>query len=76
MRPIFSKKGKKIDNIVQNIWKRGQSCTKFENTFQKGSLMRVTIACMKQLEYALNTVLKMGLVTLPLYSGPKLAVRQ
>ena len=31
--------------------------------------MRAIIACMKQLEYALNTVIKMGLVTLPLDSG-------
>ena len=38
--------------------------------------MRAIIACMKQLEYALNTMIKMGLVMLPLDSGPKLAVGQ
>ena len=36
--------------------------------------MRATNACMKQLEYALNTAIKMGLVTLPLGSGSKLAM--
>ena len=47
MRVIFQKKGKKW----QNIWKFRQKCTKFENILEKGSLMRTTIACMKQLKY-------------------------
>ena len=38
--------------------------------------MRTTNACMKQLEYDLNTTIKMGLVMLALGSGPKLAVGQ
>ena len=45
----FSRKG-------QNIWKFVQKCTKFENILKKGSLMHVTIACMKHLEYALHKV--------------------
>ena len=44
-----SKKGKKW----QNIWKFGQKCTKSENILKKGSFICATIACMKQLEYAL-----------------------
>ena len=44
------KKGKK----GENIWKFGQKCIKFENILKKGSLMRATIASMKQLEYALQ----------------------
>ena len=47
---IFHKKGKK----GQNIWKFGQKCTKFENILEKGSLMHLTTARMKQLEYALH----------------------
>ena len=43
----FSEKG-------QNIWKFGQKCVKFENILKKGSLMGPTIACMKQLEYAMD----------------------
>ena len=43
----FSKK-------VQNIWKFGQKCTKFENILKKASLICATIACMKMLEYALQ----------------------
>ena len=31
-------------------------CTKFENILKKDSLMRATIACMKQLEYALSYI--------------------
>ena len=53
MRAIFQKKGKKKVKNGQNIKKFGQKCTKFENIFKKGSLMFATIACMKQLEYAL-----------------------
>ena len=49
MRTICQKKGKK----GQNIWKFLQKCTKFENILKKGSLVPATIACMKQLEYAL-----------------------
>ena len=33
--------------------KKGQKCAKFENILKKGSLMDVTIAHIKQLEYAL-----------------------
>ena len=42
---VFEKK-----NVFGNLAKNVQ---KFENILKKGSLMRVTIACMKQLEYAL-----------------------
>ena len=42
-------KGKK----EQNILKFGQKCTKFD-ILKKGSLMRATIACIKQLQYALE----------------------
>ena len=53
MREIFQKKGKKKKgNKGQNIQKFWQKRTKFENIL-KGSLMRATIARMKQLEYAL-----------------------
>ena len=44
----FSEKGQKKGRKGQSIWKFGQKCTKFENILKKGS-----IACMKQLEYAL-----------------------
>ena len=54
MRAIFQKKDqKKKRQKRQNIWKFGQKYTKFENIMKKVSLMRATIACMKQLEYAL-----------------------
>ena len=46
MRAIFQKKGKK----GQNVWKFRQKCTKFENISKKGSLMRATVARMKQLD--------------------------
>ena len=50
----FSEKGQKMGGEKgQNIWKFGQKCAKFENILKKGSLMRATMACMKQLEYAL-----------------------
>ena len=49
MRAIIQKKGKK----GQNIWKFGQKCIKNENILKKGSLVQVTIPCMKQLEYVL-----------------------
>ena len=49
----FFRKGKK----GQNTWKFGQKCTKFDNILKKGSLMRVAIIHMKQLEYALHTKL-------------------
>ena len=49
----FSEKGHKKGKIEENIWKFGQKCTKFENILKKGSLMRATIGCMKQLEYVL-----------------------
>ena len=42
---VFEKK-----NVFGNL---GKNVQKFENILKKGSLMRVTIACMKQLEYAL-----------------------
>ena len=34
--------------------KKGEKCTKFENSLKKGSLMCATVTCMKQLEYALK----------------------
>ena len=54
MRAIFQKKKKTKKQKRPNIWKFEQKCTKFENILKKGSLMRVTIARMKQLEYALH----------------------
>ena len=53
MSVIFQKKGQKKRQKRQNIWKFGQKHTKFENILKKGSLVRATTACMKQLEYAL-----------------------
>ena len=50
----FFRKGAKKGKKGQNIWKFGQKCTKFENIFKKGSLMRAIILCIKQLEYALR----------------------
>ena len=44
MPAVFQKKGKK---------KSKTKCTKFENILKKGNFMRATIACIKQLEYAL-----------------------
>ena len=44
---FFRKRAKK------GIGKFGQKCSKFENFLKKGNPMRVTIACIKQLEYAL-----------------------
>ena len=44
----FSGKGLKREKY----FKTWQKCKKFENILKKGSLMRATIACMKQLEYA------------------------
>ena len=55
MHAIFQKKGKKKGKKGQNIWKFGQNCTQFENILKKASLMRATITCIKQLEYALAT---------------------
>ena len=48
----YSEKGQK----GQTIWQFGQKCTKFENILKKDSLMHATIASMKQIEYALDTV--------------------
>ena len=59
--------------IFENLGKIVQN---FKIFFKKRSLMRTTNACMKQLEYALNTTIKMGLVMLPVGSCPKLAVGQ
>ena len=53
MRAIFQKKDKKRakkGKIFENL---GKNVQKFENILKKGSLMCATIACMKQLEYAL-----------------------
>ena len=53
MRAIFQKKDKKRakkGKIFENL---GKNVQKFENILEKGSLMCATIACMKQLEYAL-----------------------
>ena len=52
MHVIYSEKEQK----GQTIWKFGQKCTKFENILKKDSLMHATIASMKQIEYALDTV--------------------
>ena len=49
----FRKREKKSKR-GQNIWRFGQKCTKFEYILKKGSLMRATITCMKQLTYALT----------------------
>ena len=65
----MAEKGKIFENlgkIIQNL----------KIFFKKGRLIRATIACMKQLEYVLNTAIKMGLVTLSLHSGQKLAAGQ
>ena len=64
MRAIFQKKGKK----GQNIWKFGK-CTKFENILKTVSLVRATIACMKQLVYALEIDVKRGGVFQKLYKS-------
>ena len=40
--------------------KIGQNCTKLENIFKSGSLMPATMACMKQLEYALRSLPQTG----------------
>ena len=57
MCAIFQKKGKKKakkkGKKVQNIWKFGQKCTKFENILKKGSWLRAIITCNKLLEKAL-----------------------
>ena len=52
MRAIFQKKGKKGQKRAKylKIWGK---CTKFENILKKGSLVRATMARMKQLAYAL-----------------------
>ena len=67
MRTIFQKKGQK----GQNIWKFGQKCAKSESVLKKGSLMRATIACMKQLEYALNTHTQINVCCVHIYYGEK-----
>ena len=51
-----SEKGQKMGKKGQNIWKFGQKCTKFEYILTNGSFMGTTIACMKQLEYALPLI--------------------
>ena len=53
LHAIFQKKRQIKGKKGQNIWKFGQKCAKFKNILKKGSLMGATIACMKQLEYAL-----------------------
>ena len=40
---------------------------KFEKIFKKGSLMRATIVCVKQLEYALLIVLLLFLVLITFF---------
>ena len=56
MHAIFQKMDQRVKmylkkkNVFGNL---GKNVQKFENIFKKGSLMRVTIACMKQIEYAL-----------------------
>ena len=39
---------------MQNIWKFGQKCTKFENILKKGTWLRAIIAHIKLLEKALT----------------------
>ena len=56
MCAIFQKKGKKKCKKGRNIRKFRHKCTKFENILKKSSLMRATIACMKQLKYALYDI--------------------
>ena len=50
----FSEKGKKKRTKKAKHLKLGQNCTKFENILKRAASC-VTIACMKQLEYALIT---------------------
>ena len=56
MHAIFQKMDQRVKmylkkkNVFGNL---GKNVQKFENIFKKGSLMRVTITCMKQIEYAL-----------------------
>ena len=51
IRAYFRKQGHGCDFLEKgkNSWKFGQKCTKFENIFKNSSLMRATIACMKEL---------------------------
>ena len=51
MREIFQKRSKKRAERAKYL-KFGQKCIKSENISKRGSLMRATIACMRQLEYA------------------------
>ena len=48
LRAAFQRKGQKRAKYLK-IWAK---MSKFENILKKGSLVRATIACMKQLEYA------------------------
>ena len=58
MHANFQKKGKKGQNNVkkwqkvQNIWKFGQICTKFENILKKGRWLHAIMAWNKLLEKA------------------------
>ena len=56
MRAIFQKKGKERIKYLK-LWAK---CIKFENILKKGSLMRANIACMKQLEHALDCFRRQG----------------
>ena len=61
----FSEKGQKRAKYLK-IW---QKCTKFENILKTVSLVRATIACMKQLVYALEIDVKRGGVFQKLYKS-------
>ena len=52
MHVIFQKNDKKGKKRAKCL-KIRQKCTKFKNILKKGSLMCATIACIKQLDYAL-----------------------
>ena len=54
MCAFFSEKGQENVKKVQNIWKFGQKCTKFENILKKGRWLHAIIAHNKLLEKALD----------------------
>ena len=63
MRAIFQKKAKNRAKYLEISAKM----YKFEKIFKKGSLMRATIVCVKQLEYALLIVLLLFLVLITFF---------
>ena len=50
MHAIFQKKGQQKGKLIESLRKNAQN---FETILQKGSLLRATVTCMKQLEHAL-----------------------